>query len=86
MMITIDRAGRVVIPQTLRRRLGLEAGSKLEVEEVDGGIMLRPASIVRIEVAADGLPILRAPEGTPAMTTDDVRRLVEESREWPRRY
>lgn len=84
MAITIDRAGRVVIPQAVRRRLGLEAGTRLEIEEVDGGIVLRPTSMVRIETAEDGLPILRAPEGT-AMNTEDVRRLIEEGREWPRR-
>ncbi len=84
MSITIDGAGRVVIPQALRRRLGLDAGTKLDVEEVDGGLVLRPVSKVRIEIAKDGLPILRAPEGTPEMTTEDVRRLIEEGREWPR--
>ncbi|MDQ6848994.1 MAG: AbrB/MazE/SpoVT family DNA-binding domain-containing protein [Actinomycetota bacterium] len=84
MSITIDGAGRVVIPQALRRRLGLDAGTKLDVEEVDGGLVLRPVSKVRIEIAEDGLPILRAPEGTPEMTTEDVRRLIEEGREWPR--
>ena len=82
MVITIDGAGRVVIPQAVRRRLGLTAGTELEVDEVDGGIVLRPASVVTIETADDGLPILRAPEGTPTMTDDDVRQLVDEGREW----
>jgi AbrB family looped-hinge helix DNA binding protein len=86
MAVTIDAAGRLVIPLAIRRRLGLEAGSKLEIDEVDGGVLLRPVSRVHIETGDDGLPILRAPEGTPPLTTDDVRRLTEESREWPRRY
>jgi AbrB family looped-hinge helix DNA binding protein len=85
MSIAIDAAGRVVIPLALRRRLGLHGGSKLEIEEVDGAILLRPASRVRAEIADDGLPILRAPDGAPVLSTEDVRRLVEESREWPRR-
>jgi AbrB family looped-hinge helix DNA binding protein len=84
MAVTIDAAGRVVIPQALRRRLGLRGGTKLDIEEIDGAIVLRPASKVRMEIAEDGMPILRAPEGTPKMTTEDVRRLIEESREWPR--
>ena len=84
MAVTIDAAGRVVIPQALRRRLGLRGGTKLDIEEVDGAIVLRPASKVRMEIAEDGMPILRAPVGTPKMTTEDVRRLIEESREWPR--
>ncbi|TAM91470.1 MAG: AbrB/MazE/SpoVT family DNA-binding domain-containing protein [Jatrophihabitans sp.] len=84
MAITIDKAGRVVIPQAIRRRLGLAAGTELEIEESDGAVVLRPASRVRVETAADGLPILRAAEGAEPLTVDDVRRLVEESREWPR--
>ena len=75
-----------MIPQALRRRLGLSGGSKLEIEEIDGAIVLRPASKVRVEIADDGLPIVRAPEGTPVLTTDDVRRVLEDLREWPRRY
>ena len=86
MSITIDAAGRVVIPQAIRRRLGLNAGSKLDIEEVDGSVVLRPVSRVRVEMADDGLPIIRAPEDTPPLTTEDIRRLVEETREWPRRY
>lgn len=84
MIITIDAAGRVVIPQSVRRRLGLTAGTELEIDDVDGGVMLRPTSKVRIEIAEDGLPIIRAPQGTPQMTSEDVRRLIEEGYEWPR--
>lgn len=84
MSITIDAAGRVVIPQPVRRRLGLNAGSRLDVEEIDGGIVLRPESRVTIETAADGLPILRASADAEPVTAADVRRAVEESREWPR--
>lgn len=84
MAITIDAAGRVVIPQSIRKRLGLQAGSKLEIDEVDGGVVLRPVSSVRIETADDGLPIVFAPEGAAPMNTEDVRRVIEETREWPR--
>jgi AbrB family looped-hinge helix DNA binding protein len=83
MTITIDSAGRVVIPQAMRRRLGLEAGARLEIEEIDGTVVLRPANRVTMEIAADGLPILRSPDADP-LTTDDVRAVIEETREWPR--
>ncbi|MEP7180404.1 MAG: AbrB/MazE/SpoVT family DNA-binding domain-containing protein [Pseudonocardiales bacterium] len=84
MAITIDSAGRVVIPQAIRRRLGLDAGARLDIEEVDGSVVLRPANRVSMEIAADGLPILRTPDADPLMT-DDVRAVIEETREWPRR-
>jgi AbrB family looped-hinge helix DNA binding protein len=83
MTITIDAAGRVVIPQAMRRRLGLAAGARLEIEEVDGTVVLRPANRVSMEIAADGLPILRSPDADP-LTTADVRTVIEETREWPR--
>jgi AbrB family looped-hinge helix DNA binding protein len=83
MSITIDSAGRVVIPQAMRRRLGLDPGARLEIEEVDGTVVLRPANRVSMEIAPDGLPILRSPDAE-SLTTDDVRTVIEETREWPR--
>ena len=38
---TVSEGGRVVIPKAIRRRLGIEAGDVLELEEVDGEIVLR---------------------------------------------
>lgn len=84
MAVTIDKAGRVVIPQAVRRRLGLDAGTELDVEERDGGVLLRPVSKVHVEIAEDGLPIIRAPEGTPAWTTEDFLAVLDEVRAWPR--
>jgi AbrB family looped-hinge helix DNA binding protein len=75
----------VVIPQAIRRRLGLDPGTKLELEEVDGGVALRPVNRVRVEVGADGLPLLKAGSQAPPLSREDVRRVLEESREWPRR-
>jgi AbrB family looped-hinge helix DNA binding protein len=61
MRTTIDRAGRVVIPKTLRDALGLEAG------EVD---LIRDGAGVRIEpVTGDGTIVegerLVIPDETP---------------------
>lgn len=43
MTLTIDGAGRVVIPKPLRDKLGLRAGSTLEVIESPEGVTLKPA-------------------------------------------
>jgi AbrB family looped-hinge helix DNA binding protein len=43
MTLKIDKAGRVILPKPVRDRLGLRAGSELEIEETGGGVMLRPA-------------------------------------------
>ncbi|GAC1639674.1 MAG: hypothetical protein NVS9B14_20940 [Candidatus Acidiferrum sp.] len=40
--ISVDKAGRVVLPKDLRDKLRLEAGDELLVEETDEQIVLRP--------------------------------------------
>lgn len=40
--ITIDGAGRVVIPKPLRETLGLSAGDSLQVSASDQGLLLQP--------------------------------------------
>ena len=39
--ITIDRAGRVVVPKTLRERFNLVAGTELEIEVTGDCLQLR---------------------------------------------
>ncbi len=43
MTLTMDKAGRVVLPKPLRDRLGLHEGSELEVLETGEGVILTPA-------------------------------------------
>jgi AbrB family looped-hinge helix DNA binding protein len=44
MTLTIDKAGRVILPKPLRDKLGLRGGSTLEMEETPEGVLLKPAS------------------------------------------
>ena len=43
MQLTLSSKGQIVLPAPMRRRLRLKARSKLEIEERDGGLFLRPA-------------------------------------------
>jgi AbrB family looped-hinge helix DNA binding protein len=43
MTLKIDKAGRVILPKPVRDRLGLHAGSDLEIQETPDGVVLRPA-------------------------------------------
>ncbi len=43
----ITSKGQVTIPQELRERLGLGAGTEVEVVAVDNGALVRPASGAR---------------------------------------
>jgi len=39
---TVEEKGRVVIPSSVRKRLGIKPGTELEVDIRDGGILMRP--------------------------------------------
>ena len=43
MVITIDSAGRLVVPKSLREQFNLTPGCELEIEAVGDGITLRRA-------------------------------------------
>lgn len=45
MTIQIDKAGRVVLPKQIRDRLGMTAGSDLEVVETLEGLMLKKKAL-----------------------------------------
>ena len=40
--LSMDRAGRVVLPKPIRERLQLEPGESLEIESFEDHIVLRP--------------------------------------------
>jgi AbrB family looped-hinge helix DNA binding protein len=84
MTVTIDRAGRVVIPAIVRERLGLRPGTRLELSLDDSGIRLVPSTpapqIVTVNDRLVARPTVPAEE-VPAV---DVAALIEEERNrWP---
>ncbi|CAN5503466.1 hypothetical protein BH24ACT5_BH24ACT5_12600 [soil metagenome] len=74
MLVSIDRAGRVVIPKELRDRLSLDSDSELEIG-VDGHmIVLMPVRTAsRRVVVVDGWPVIQRVDGT-TITDADVQR------------
>jgi AbrB family looped-hinge helix DNA binding protein len=46
----VGKRGTVVIPAALRRRYGIEEGSFVVAEPREGGILIRPALVLPIEV------------------------------------
>jgi AbrB family looped-hinge helix DNA binding protein len=84
MRTTIDKAGRVVIPASIRERAGLTPGAELEVTLDEAGIRLERVApgprivkvgrrlVARPTVASDNRPVI------------DVAALVEDERNrWP---
>lgn len=76
MKTTIDGAGRIVVPKTLRDRLALVAGSEVELELVGDGVLLRPAASGSAIVAEDGVLVHRG--GHPL--TLDVAAFLRDAR------
>nr|WP_308206032.1 AbrB/MazE/SpoVT family DNA-binding domain-containing protein [Mycobacterium shinjukuense] len=71
MRTTIDKAGRLVIPKSLREQSGIISG---EVEVSLDGAAIRIESVVADNlVEEDGLLLL--PSGGPALDADAVREL-----------
>ena len=84
MRSTIDKAGRVVIPASIRERAGLTPGTALEISADETG--------VRIERVAAGPKLVRIGKrlvARPTVSVDDrpavdVAALIEDERNrWP---
>lgn len=48
--IRMGKRGTIVIPAPMRRRLGLEEGAIVLAEEREDGVLIRPASVLPIEM------------------------------------
>ncbi len=46
----VGRRGTIVLPAKLRHRLGIEEGSFIVAEEREDGILIRPATVLPVEV------------------------------------
>jgi AbrB family looped-hinge helix DNA binding protein len=74
MMVSIDRAGRVVIPKEVRDRLSIETDSELELTATGDGILLTPRRTRgRVLIDDHGWPVISSPTGL-TVTDADVQR------------
>jgi AbrB family looped-hinge helix DNA binding protein len=79
--LTIDKAGRVVIPKQLREELHLEAGDALEMESAGEQITLRPVRGTGPLTQEQGVWVFRTGIPLPAAATDDVLQRIREERD-----
>jgi AbrB family looped-hinge helix DNA binding protein len=84
MVIAIDKAGRVVIPASIRERLGLRPGTPLEVDVEQGTIRLAPAVAPPKLVRKGARLVARPTVAYRILPAVDVAALVAEERgRWP---
>ena len=78
MRVTIDGAGRLVVPKALRDELGFSPGMELELAAVNGALEVRVPSRVRVEDGPHGLHFVA--DDAQELTDEQVRELIERSR------
>jgi AbrB family looped-hinge helix DNA binding protein len=78
--VRIDRQGRVVIPQSERERLGLEAGGTLELVPTPEGVLLERRQRAEVVEGSDGVPLIRL-VGEPRVTNEEAQRAIDQVRD-----
>lgn len=78
--ITIDKAGRIVIPKPVRDALRLDAGDALELEAAEDSITLRPVRENPALVREQGVWVYRSGGGPVEAPLPDLINEVREAR------
>jgi AbrB family looped-hinge helix DNA binding protein len=73
MRATIDSAGRVVIPKSLREAIGLGDGGEVEIQLVDGAVVLAPPMVRKRIEDRDGRATIVAEQELPPLSDAIVR-------------
>jgi AbrB family looped-hinge helix DNA binding protein len=79
MQVSIDRAGRVVVPKRIRDQLGFSPDRPLQAEVIDGRLELS-AAYEPVELVEGPYGPELAATGTP-LTDEDIRRTLEAVRD-----
>ena len=79
--ITIDKAGRIVLPKPLRDELSLTAGDCLELKQSGEEITLRPIRPASALQKERGIWVYRTGEKLPVSAVEDTIRAVREERD-----
>lgn len=82
MRITIDSAGRVVLPKPIREAAGLTGGQEVEVRLVGTVVEIEPIQpTVRLRTRAGRLPVLEVEGEVETATDGRVRAGLEAQRD-----
>jgi AbrB family looped-hinge helix DNA binding protein len=79
--LTIDSAGRVVLPKPLRKELDIGPGDLLELESVGERITLRPVRGGAPLAKEKGVWVFRTGQPLAASVTDELLEQIREQRD-----
>lgn len=79
--LTIDKAGRVVIPKPLREKLHLQPGDSLEMESAGEQITLRLVRGTGPLIKEHGVWVFHTGQPLPSSATDEMLQLIREDRD-----
>lgn len=79
--ITIDKAGRVVIPKPMRDALCLRPGDMLQLTRENGHIVLAPLDAAPPMMRKDGVWIRKSGTGVTQLMVDDTLAAIRERRD-----
>ena len=79
--LTVDKAGRVVLPKPVREELQLAAGDSLELESSEDRIVLRPVRGHAGMRKKRGIWVFRTGQPISAASVSKVIRLLRQGRE-----
>ncbi len=79
MEMRIDKAGRIVVPKSLRDRLGFGPNTELEAIEQSGGVLIKRAEQLPSMITVDGLWVHQG-KAEPGSNWDQVLDEVREDR------
>ena len=51
--LMVSNRGQITLPASIRKRLGIQSGGVVTLEEKDNVVVLRPAAVVEIETYSD---------------------------------
>jgi AbrB family looped-hinge helix DNA binding protein len=80
MKVTIDNAGRVVIPKPIRDAAGIKPGSPLQIQYRDGRIEIEPKSPPARLIRKGGVVVASIP-GAPKMSMEETNEWIRKSRD-----
>jgi AbrB family looped-hinge helix DNA binding protein len=77
MKATIDAAGRVVIPKSLREAIGLGDGGEVDIQLIDGALIVTPPTVRKRLVDRNGRATIVPDEDVTPLSDAVVRDVLD---------